>query len=249
MQLHIILGSTSVGKTARSIMLAKQTKAPVIVLDRIQIYQELATGSGRPLIDELEGTTRTYLEERQVVDGELTTVESLSLTLQIINKLSLRHNLLLLEGGSISLCTALFKSGILDNYQTTIEYLTIQNEAAYCNRLWSRMQDALISRPGQPSLLEELDRVWLDPRKLAFVRTVLGFDILVDWCQRFGLSPYEMWNTVQEDSLKVELIGQMFSAYLQYSRDQRRAFDRLVVEYEQRRAFPRTKVGANERSV
>lgn len=249
MQLHIILGATSVGKTARSIMLAKQTKAPVIVLDRIQIYQELATGSGRPLIDELKGTTRTYLEERQVVDGELTTVESLSLTLQIINELSLRHKLLLLEGGSISLCTALFKSGILDNYQTTIEYLTIQNEAAYCNRMWSRIQDALISRPGQPSLLEELDRVWLDPRKLAFVRTVLGFDILVDWCQRFGLSPYEMWNTVQENSLNVELTAQMFSAYLQYSHDQRRAFDRLVVEYEQRRAFPRIKVGANERSV
>ena len=62
MQLHIILGPTSVGKTSRSIVLAKESKSPVIVLDRVQIYQELATGSGRPLIDELEGTTRTYLE-------------------------------------------------------------------------------------------------------------------------------------------------------------------------------------------
>ena len=237
MQLHIILGPTSVGKTARSVQLAKETKAPVIVLDRVQIYQELATGSGRPLIDELDGTTRIYLEERQVADGELTTVEALSLALQFIDRLSVRYNLLLLEGGSISLCTALFKSGILNKYQTTIEYLTVQNEKSYKSRLWSRMQNALISNPGQPSLIDELSRVWTEPHKLAFVRTVIGYDILIDWCQRFGFSPHEMWNSFQEDSLYINLTNEMFSGYLQYSQNQRKAFDRLVVEYQQRRVL------------
>ncbi|WP_341529049.1 isopentenyl transferase family protein [Nostoc sp. UHCC 0302] len=241
MQLHLILGPTSVGKTTRSVVLAKQSKAPVVVLDRIQIYQELATGSGRPLIDELDGTTRIYLEERQVADGDMSTAEALSLTSQIIDQLSLRHDLLLLEGGSVSLCTALFNSGILDKYQTTIEYLKIPNEAAYYSHLWRRMQDALISRPGQPSLVEELDRMWPEQRKLAFVRTVLGYDILLDWCQRFGQSPHQMWNSVQEDCLSAELTGEMFSGYLQYSRSQCQAFDRLVVEYEQRQSL--TKIG------
>lgn len=237
MQLHIILGPTSVGKTSRSIVLAKETKSPVIVLDRVQIYQELATGSGRPLIDELDGTTRIYLEERQVADGELTTVEALSLALQLIDRLSVRYNLLLLEGGSISLCTALFKSGILDKHQTTIEYLTVQNEESYKSRLWNRIQNALISSPGQPSLIDELSRVWKEPHKLAFVRTVIGYDILIDWCQRFGLSPHEMWNSIQEDCLYINLTNEMFSGYLQYSQNQCKAFDRLVVKYEQRRAL------------
>lgn len=237
MQLHIILGPTSVGKTSRSIVLAKESKSPVIVLDRVQIYQELATGSGRPLIDELDGTTRIYLEERQVADGELTTVEALSLVLQLIDRLSVRYNLLLLEGGSISLCTALFKSGILDKHQITIEYLTVQNEESYKSRLWNRIQNALISSLGQPSLIDELSRVWTEPYKLAFVRSVIGYDILIDWCQRFGLSPHEMWNSIQEDPLYINLTNEMFSGYLQYSHNQRTAFDRIVVKYEQQRAL------------
>lgn len=232
MQLHLILGPTSVGKTARSVMLAKQTKAPIIVLDRIQIYQELATGSGRPLIDELDGTTRIYLEERQLAEGELTTVEALSLTLQIIERLSLRHNLLLLEGGSISLCTAVFESGILDNYQTTIEYLNVQNEVDYYHRLWSRIQYGLISHSGRPSVLEELARIWREPRKLAFVRTILGYHVLADWCERLEVTPDELWDSLQEYSFYIDLNSQLFSDCLQYSRAQRQAFDRLVIEYD-----------------
>ncbi|MBD2345850.1 isopentenyl transferase family protein [Anabaena subtropica] len=237
MQLHIILGPTSIGKTDRSVVLAKQTKAPVIVLDRIQIYRELTTGSGRPLIDELDGTTRIYLEDRQITDGELTTVESLSLALQHIDRLSQQHNLLILEGGSISLCTSLFKSGILDNYQTTIEYLTVQDEELYHSRMWRRMQKALMYNPRQPSLIEELSRVWKQPEKLAFVQTVVGYDVLIDWCQRFNFSPDEMWHNFQDNSLYINLTQEMFSAYIQYSQNQRKAFDQLVIEYKQRRTL------------
>ncbi|BAB77744.1 isopentenyl transferase family protein [Anabaena sp. FACHB-709] len=237
MRLHIILGPTSVGKTDRSVVLAKQTKAPVIVLDRIQIYQEIATGSGRPLIDELEGTTRIYLEERQLADGNLNTLESLSLALQHIDRLSSQHKLLILEGGSISLCTALWKSRILENYQTTIEYVKVENEELYQSRLWRRMQNALISNPRRPSLIEELSRVWQDPHKLALVRTVVGYDVLIHWCQKYGLSPDQMWKSFQDNSFYINLMQEMFLAYMQYSQNQRQAFDQLAVEYKQQQAL------------
>jgi adenylate kinase family enzyme len=235
MQLHIILGPTSVGKTAHSIALAKQTKAPVIVLDRIQIYQELATGSGRPAVEELEGTTRVYLEKRRIADGELSAQEAFSKTIRLLEVLFLKHKLLILEGGSISLCQYLFKSGILYNYQTTIQYLSVGNEVSYYRCLWNRMHNALVSRLGQRSLVEELDRVWRQQHELAFVRTILGYNILADWCEQFGQPPCQTWNTIQEDdSLYAQLTDQMFSAYLKYSQHQQQVFQKLISEYQQK---------------
>src|SRR5690349_9322876 len=63
-RIHVIIGPTSTGKTERSVELAKSLQAPVIAMDRIQIYDDLAITSGRPSELELHGTTRLYLDHR-----------------------------------------------------------------------------------------------------------------------------------------------------------------------------------------
>jgi len=99
------------------------------------------------------------------------------------------------------------------------------------------MQNALISNPRRPSLIEELSRVWQDPHKLALVRTVVGYDVLIHWCQKYGLSPDQMWKSFQDNSFYINLMQEMFLAYMQYSQNQRQAFDQLAVEYKQQQAL------------
>ncbi|MEV7627722.1 isopentenyl transferase family protein [Actinoplanes sp. NPDC089786] len=47
LNLILIVGPTGVGKTDRAIELARKVDAPIVVLDRVQCYAELAVGSAR----------------------------------------------------------------------------------------------------------------------------------------------------------------------------------------------------------
>lgn len=69
MDLRLIFGPTCTGKTSTAVALAQQTGLPVLSLDRVQCCPQLSTGSGRPTVEELKGTSRLYLDDRPLVKG------------------------------------------------------------------------------------------------------------------------------------------------------------------------------------
>ncbi len=231
MHLHVLIGRTGVGKTARSITLAKQTGAPVLVLDRVQVYPELTIGSGRPLAHELNGTTRIYLAHRRVADGEFSTTEAYCRTLQQLEILALEHDYVILEGGSISLCSMLFESDNLSNYSITIEHLTVEDEKAYSQRQLYRILEMLKPKLGQPSILDELANVWREPGQRAFVRTIGGYSAILDWCDRLGISPFHLTTYCQDPTIRADLAAHILPSYLEYSYCQNHLFHRLEAKY------------------
>lgn len=105
-------GSTGVGKTRRATSLARQYTAPVLVLDRIQVYDDMAILSGRPRAEEIGDTTRIYLDQRPTCRGELTVEQSYWLLATHLQQLQAHHNSIILEGGSISLWRYILEHGL-----------------------------------------------------------------------------------------------------------------------------------------
>ncbi|WP_433573671.1 isopentenyl transferase family protein [Streptomyces sp. CA-251247] len=104
--LHLVLGATGLGKTRLSVALARvYGGCPVLVLDRIQCYPELAIGSARPTSDTLRGTTRLYLDDGPLSPhGPIAAVPGIDrLLLRLRQGLEDGTRALVIEGGSISL--------------------------------------------------------------------------------------------------------------------------------------------------
>jgi adenylate dimethylallyltransferase len=234
MQLHLILGRTGIGKTARSVALAKQAGAPVIVLDRVQVYRELTIGSGRPLPEELDGTTRIYLTDRRVAEGELLAAEAYALLLRQIETLGSRHSLLILEGGSVSLCTTLFENGLLEHGTSVVQYLPVHDESAYRQRLFARIRDMLHAHDGRMSILDELAGVWGEPQQRSFVQTIGGYSAIVNWCSQRGISPLDLPAYGHDPGVRADLAAAMLLSYLEYSYRQRDVFHHLIQRYARR---------------
>jgi tRNA dimethylallyltransferase len=97
--LIIIAGPTAVGKTALSIQLAKQYMCPIISADSRQFYKEMSIGTAKPSIEEMDGIVHYFIDNKSIDDvyniGEY---EKEAITL--IEKLFLKHDTLILVGGS-----------------------------------------------------------------------------------------------------------------------------------------------------
>ncbi len=227
-RIHLILGPTGVGKTSRSVDLAARLSAPVIVLDRIQIYPELSTGSGRPRPEELRGTERLYLTERRVADGELSAAESQALLLARVEELRTRHTILVMEGGSISLMQEICAHSVWRSHQLTLHYTPAPRESIYRELLQRRIRAMLQPSPGQPSILSELAAVWGDERAQAFVETIGGYHTLVAWCRERGISPADIESHAHAPDVVEVLLSRMLEANVAYGYSQGRAFARLL---------------------
>ncbi|WP_189136012.1 isopentenyl transferase family protein [Wenjunlia tyrosinilytica] len=108
--LHLVLGPTGVGKTARSVQLASRYACPVVVLDRVQCHPRLAVGSGRPTARELRGTPRLYLDDRPVAQGVISAPEAVDRLMEALKRMWDRDiSRVVLEGGSISILEELFR--------------------------------------------------------------------------------------------------------------------------------------------
>jgi cytochrome P450 len=222
MRIHLVLGLTGVGKTERSVALARSRGAPVVSLDRFQIFDDLATGTGRPSDEELAGTERIYLTRRSVAEGELSAPEAYEVLLRLISAWSWRD--MILEGGSISLCALLFERGLLDAYPHEIEYLSVSDWGRYAARVRRRIGVMMMSRGGRRSIAEELARVWNHPAQLAFVETITGYDALARYCRGVGVAPGELAGRVSDP----QLLDALTEAHVEYARRQHALFDQLL---------------------
>ncbi len=97
--LIIIAGPTAVGKTALSIQLAKHYMCPVISADSRQFYKEMSIGTAKPSIEEMEGIAHYFIDNKSINDvyniGEYEKE-----AIELIEKLFLEHDTLILVGGS-----------------------------------------------------------------------------------------------------------------------------------------------------
>ena len=232
-RLQLIVGKTGVGKTARSILLAKATGAPVVVLDRIQCYPELAVGSGRPLEHELGGTRRIYLTERRVTEGELGAGAAHALLARWVERLAAESDTIILEGGSISLLQAMMRSALWKRYRRSYEHLRCLDEAAYRGRVRARVVEMLRAPPGGRSMLSELAALGAAPEARAFVETVVGYDVLFAWCRENGL-PLEGLRRPLGSEQRAVLAQRIFEAHLAYASKQAGVFERMAASWEDR---------------
>lgn len=120
--LIIIAGPTAVGKTALSIQLAKHYMCPVISADSRQFYKEMSIGTAKPSIEEMEGIAHYFIDNKSI-DDVYNIGEYEKEAIELIEKLFLEHDTLILVGGS-----GLYINAILNGLDEFEEIPTIIRE-------------------------------------------------------------------------------------------------------------------------
>ncbi|MCP2204775.1 isopentenyl transferase family protein [Lentzea flava] len=217
----MIVGTTGIGKTAAAVQLAARWNAPVVSLDRVQCFPELATTSGRPTARELAGTARLYLDNRTIAQGELTVFEAYTRLRRLLRTLSTYHPAVILEGGSISL-TTLLMTGENAPPGATFELMMGDVDApAYRARLHARVVRMLTVRP---SLIDEFAHAWRYRELRGFIASIVGFDALVAWHSRRESVTSGFVLSSEDRSV---LIDRITDAHLAYAREQTKSLRAL----------------------
>ncbi|EYF03344.1 isopentenyl transferase [Chondromyces apiculatus DSM 436] len=217
------MGATGTGKTARATELARQTGAPVVVLDRFQVFEDLGTGTGRPLPHEIAGTTRLYLARRYMMDGEFSAEQATLAFLRTVGALVEDHDLILLEGGSVALYEMLMEEELLGASGVTVERTRWASVPSYEYTLRRRAQAMLKPGGGRRSMIEEVARGWDDPRMRAFLATITGYDAIIAHCEQSGMEPAELSGA----PLDAMLVEEVVLSHLRYAARQNAALNRL----------------------
>ncbi|WP_045738855.1 isopentenyl transferase family protein [Xanthomonas sp. MUS 060] len=228
--LHLIWGPTCSGKTALAVALAEQTGWPVIALDRIQCYPELATGSGRPLSPELRGTRRIYLASRAVREGIIAADEAHALLKDMVE----RHRAaggVILEGGSISLINRMIADPHwASGWQWHSCRLRLGDPDAFLDRALRRVEQMLRRQQERSSLLEELVALWPDPALRPILEDVDGYRYAIRFARHWNLPVAELLS--MGDEMKQRLIRGIAEEYLEHAQWQERDFLALPASWQ-----------------
>ncbi|WP_027164052.1 isopentenyl transferase family protein [Mesorhizobium sp. WSM1293] len=222
-RLHLIIGPTTAGKTVASLELAQRTGAPVLVLDRIQCYPELAVGSGRPSNAELRFTRRIYLAQRPVIAGEIYAAEANSLLHDHVAQFDQHVPLLILEGGSVSLLRAMVADQKWKSHRWTYERLHLKTRADYIAKARSRVREMLAPVNGCRSMLNEIAQLWPDPRSHVFLRGLAGYRTVIAYAETLGIALGDLPRAIQPTQI-VYLSQAIALEYLAHARWQEREF-------------------------
>lgn len=232
MPLHLILGPTGSGKTGRATGLAAGAGGVVYSLDRYQIYPELATGTARADPEELRGVDYHFLCTRVVEEGEWPAEAALSRLGALLSRHE-DHDLVILEGGSISLVGALLGSRLLDRREVTVEYHGAGDAALHRERLFARAFAMVQPPAGQRSILQEFAFIADRPRR-AWVEAVDGYRALRSWLTAKGLTHHDLGWVAAEPTLLREIGDAIAEQHVRYADLQAAAFRRCTGELEQR---------------
>ncbi|MGI8331426.1 isopentenyl transferase family protein [Actinomadura scrupuli] len=181
MRVHAVLGVTGAGKTSLATAAAHALGVPVVVADRIQCFRDIPVVSSRPSPDH----RRVYLDDRTIPEGDLTAHQAYSRLRRILGGLADRHRTVILEGGSVSLLTMLFRDLPRLGFELHADVLPARADSGDHAR--RRILHAL-----DRGLLAEFQRAWAHAGQRDFVRSIAGFDVLAEWCERQGSGPDEL---------------------------------------------------------
>ncbi|MGW8357717.1 isopentenyl transferase family protein [Streptomyces wedmorensis] len=188
MHVLLLLGATGTGKTARATALAQERGYPVIVADRIQCFTDLPLISGRLPADPQDGIERFYPAARTVPDGDYPAPEACVSTLRILDRLATTHDGCVVEGGSMSLVSRLVTELHRRRTELTVAMTPVPDH--YDERSRRRIQRVL--QPAPRTILTELRQAWRHTEQRDFIKSILGFDALVAWCESRRISPLEL---------------------------------------------------------
>jgi len=97
--LVVITGPTAVGKTALCVQIAKHFNTEIISCDSRQFYKELAIGTAKPSVKEMDGVKHHFIDSHSInVDFNVNDFEKEALT--ILEELFKTHQFVILTGGS-----------------------------------------------------------------------------------------------------------------------------------------------------
>ena len=97
--LIIIAGPTAIGKTALAISLAKHFKTEIISADSRQFYREMNIGTAKPSAVELKEVKHHLINSHSVLD-QFNAGDFEKESIELINKLFLNHDQVIMAGGS-----------------------------------------------------------------------------------------------------------------------------------------------------
>lgn len=97
--LIIIAGPTAIGKTALAISLAEHFKTEIISADSRQFYREMNIGTAKPSEAELRAVKHHLINSHSVLD-QFNAGDFEKKSIEIINKLFLDHDQVIMAGGS-----------------------------------------------------------------------------------------------------------------------------------------------------
>ena len=97
--LIIIAGPTAIGKTALAISLAKHFKTEIISADSRQFYREMNIGTAKPSEAELKEVKHHLINSHSVLD-QFNAGDFEKESIELINKLFLNHDQVIMVGGS-----------------------------------------------------------------------------------------------------------------------------------------------------
>nr|WP_309546853.1 adenylate dimethylallyltransferase Ipt [Rhizobium rhizogenes] len=188
MDLRLIFGPTCTGKTSTAIALAQQTGQPVLSLDRVQCCPQLSTGSGRPTVEELKGTTRLYLDEQPLVKGIISAKQAHErLIAEVYNNEA--HGGLILEGGSISLLKCMVQSSYWSNdFRWRIIRHKLADEETFMKAAKARVKQMLHPAAGL-SIIEELVHLWNQPQLRPILEGIDGYRYAMLFASQNQITP------------------------------------------------------------
>ncbi|MVA64316.1 adenylate dimethylallyltransferase Ipt [Agrobacterium vitis] len=230
MDLRLIFGPTCTGKTSTAIALAQQTGLPVLSLDRVQCCPQLSTGSGRPTVEELKGTTRLYLEDRPLVKGIIAAKQAHERLIGEVYNYE-AHGGLILEGGSISLLRCMAQSSYWStDFRWHIIRHKLADEETFMNAAKARVRQMLRPAVG-PSIIQELVHLWNEPRLRPILKEIDGYRYAMLFASQNQITP-DMLLQLDPD-MEGELIHGIAQEYLIHARRQEQEFPPVsVVAFE-----------------
>ncbi|HZB34170.1 MAG TPA: isopentenyl transferase family protein [Streptosporangiaceae bacterium] len=221
--LHLVLGPTASAKTGHAIMLAAAVGAPVVAIDRIQVFDDLATISGRPTAAELNGTRRVYLDHRLLREAktDLTVAEGLARLRRLIGRLG---PAVVLEGGSISLWQAIFAT--LDNGRIEPHLRLVEDWDAHAAAIEDRC--VAMMTIARPSMLDELAAALTEPAMRRVAIELIGVKAILGWCEDHGVPPATLGAYNEDAGVARSLARAMRPALVAHARRQQDVFRALL---------------------
>lgn len=212
-RLTVFVGPTGAGKSERAERAARGSGAPIVVLDRFQVFPalEVGTARGRPLGELVE---RHFLDCRPVEAGELLPHDAIARLAMLLARLRISHPDVVVEGGSISLLRMLMNDADLADAVASLTVVDA-DPAAHLRAVTGRARVMLQGDPG--SIIDECEQVWHSRPNWTFVSRICGYDAVAAACDVHQCSPAEIPPSI----VSTDVLAGLVAGHLAYGRQQR----------------------------